>query len=345
MTAEEKLLTLFTKWSGHVAQTILPLPESGSARQYYRIRHNDLSVVGVHHHDDAENRAFVHFAKHFREQGLSVPEVLVDDLREKVYLQQDLGDQTLFSILQHETESSCNCKQYLESAVSLLPEFQVKAHEGLDYGIAYPREAFDSQSMRWDLNYFKYHFLKFTGVVFNEQALENDFDTLIGVLKSAPRNFFMYRDFQTRNIMVHDERVWFIDFQGGRKGHPAYDLASLLFDAKADLSVDLRESLLVSYLSKASQYGHFDIKEFTRLYPGFVLIRKLQALGAFGFRGIFEGKTHFLQSIPFALDNFKWIIENYSFPFHFPELKRILSLLPESSFRLKIEQQIKTIVV
>lgn len=340
MEATEYLKTLFKQWSGAETRTIVPLPLSGSARTYYRLSSDTNSALGVYHDDDAENTAFVSFARHFKKLGLPVPEIYLTDLQNKVYLQQDLGDLTLFDLIQQDEEDGTSqSEKYLYQTVEFLPKFQVNGHQGLDYSIAYPRESFDVQSMRWDLNYFKYHFLKFTGIIFNEQKLENDFDEIIRVLDKASRNFFLYRDFQTRNIMIQNNQVWFIDFQGGRKGYPAYDLASLLFDPKADLSHHLRESLLGNYLKGLQSLSDIDIEDFLKLYPGFVLIRKLQAMGAFGFRGIFEKKTHFLQSIPYALDNGKWIMDNYEFPFDIPELRRILKKLPDSAFRKRIENQ------
>lgn len=342
MTALEKQKRLFEQWSGSQARTIVPLPLSGSARSYFRLSDGTRNAIGVNHTDEGENRAFVSFARHFKSVGLPVPEIYLTDLPSQVYLQEDLGDLTLFELIQSDIEHGrLESLPFLEQTVDWLPLFQVRGHEKLDYSVAYPRESFDIQSMRWDLNYFKYHFLKFTGLNFNEQQLENDFDSIIRVLDAAPRNFFLYRDFQTRNIMISKGRVWFIDFQGGRKGYPAYDIASLLFDAKADLNPQIRQNLLDRYLKVLCSITGMDPNEFMKLYPGFVLIRKLQAMGAFGFRGIFENKTHFLQSIPYALDNGRWIMENYSFPFEIPELGRVLRKLPESGFRKQIEEKLK----
>lgn len=341
MKPTEFLKILFMQWSGSEARTIVPLPLSGSARSYYRLSNEKSSAIGVYHTDKSENNAFVIFARHFEKLGIPVPEIYLTDLSNNVYLQRDLGDSTLFDMIQEDAENgTALSEQYLRQTIDLLPEIQTKGHKGMDYSVAYPRESFDIQSMRWDLNYFKYHFLKFTGLNFNEQKLENDFDEIIRVLDSASRDYFLYRDFQTRNIMVADGQVWFIDFQGGRQGYPAYDLASLLFDAKADLSPSLRQSLLDQYLPGLQSLSNIKPADFLRMYPGFVLIRMLQAMGAFGFRGIFEQKTHFIQSIPYALDNGKWIIENFDFPFAFPELCRILNELPGSAFRNRIEKQI-----
>jgi len=344
MKATDFLKTLFLQWSGSEVRTIVPLPLSGSARSYYRLSNEKFSAVGVFHTDSAENNAFVVFARHFIKLGIPVPEIYATDLSNNVYLQQDLGDATLFDMIQQDAEDGTSLSEkYLRQAIDWLPQIQVNGHEGIDYSVAYPRESFDLQSMRWDLNYFKYHFLKFTGLDFNEQKLENDFDEIIRVLDSASREFFLYRDFQTRNIMVTNDQVWFIDFQGGRRGYPAYDLASMLFDAKADFMPELRQSLLDQYLLGLKSLSGINPDDFRFLYPGFVLIRILQAMGAFGFRGIFEQKTHFIQSIPYALDNGKWIAENFDFPFEFPELNRILRELPDSAFRNKIEKQILTL--
>jgi aminoglycoside/choline kinase family phosphotransferase len=338
------LLELFKRWSGSDVRTIVPLPLSGSSRTYFRITGGTQSAIGVYHEDDAENLAFITFARHFAKKGIPVPEIYATDLEQHIYLQQDLGDVTLFDILQDdEKQNSSHSIPYLEQAVQWLPRIQMEGHVGLDYSIAYPRESFDIQSMRWDLNYFKYHFLKFTGIVFNEQHLENDFETILKSLSQTSRDFFLYRDFQSRNIMVQADKVWFIDFQGGRKGYPAYDLASLLYDAKANISSKDRDDFLALYLKSLPENFGISRADFMKNYPGFVLIRKLQAMGAFGFRGIFERKTHFLQSIPYALRNGKWIMENLTFPFDIPELKRILIKLPDTPFLVKIEEEINSL--
>jgi len=341
MKEKESLIKLFKQWSGTNVRTIVPLPLSGSARNYCRITGDDCSAIGVFHNDNSENQAFISFAKHFESIGLSVPEIYETDLDKNIYLQQDLGDQTLFDMLQDDEEFGTEKSHpYLSEAVKNLPLIQIHGHRGLDYSLAYPRESFDEQSMRWDLNYFKYHFLKFTGIVFNEQKLENDFETIITNLKKASTDYFLYRDFQSRNLMIQDNRVWFIDFQGGRRGYPAYDLASLLYDAKANISAEARDRYLNLYLDSLPNDSDLSPENFIKHYPGFVLIRKLQAMGAFGFRGIFERKTHFLQSIPYALKNGKWVMENLIFAFDIPELSRVLIALPDTPFLDRIENEI-----
>ena len=344
MEQQEKLVSLFKQWSGDFPRTIVPLPLSGSARKYYRLANSNSSLIGVYNADQAENHAFIAFARHFKQKGLRVPEVYLTDPETQFYLQEDLGDVILFDLLAEEAiPGEGASKKYLEQALEHLSAFQMLGHRGLNYDLAYPRKAFDVQSMRWDLNYFKYHFLKFTGIVFDEQKLETDFETLLNWLKKAPRRFFLYRDFQSRHIMIKDDQVWFIDFQGGRKGYPAYDVASLLFDAKANLGEELRNHLEEHYLSFLPPKCTLDKDEFRKYYPGFVLIRKLQAMGAFGFRGIFERKTHFLQSIPYALRNARWLVTHMSFDVDLPELSRVLTILPDTPFLTKIQQEISTL--
>ena len=231
----DQLGDLYEKWSGTKAQTILPLPQSGSSRLYYRITGGNDTAIGVFHSDESENEAFIYLAKHFRSLGLPVPEIYISDLPNNTYLQQDLGDTMLFDLTEKVEDLGARTLmiESLDKVIQWLPRLQVIGHSGLNYDMATPRQAFDLQSMMWDLNYFKYHFLKLSGVPFNEQKLEDDFICLAEYLNRASKDFFLFRDFQSRNIMVQDKQVWFIDFQGGRMGYPAYDLASLLFDAKA----------------------------------------------------------------------------------------------------------------
>lgn len=343
MTPVELLGELFLKWSGTSARTILPLPQSGSSREYYRLSSDACSAIGVYHSDNKENDAFVYFSDHFKKAGLPVPEVYLQDLSRKIYLQQDLGDTMLFDLSEKTDEEARQLMlRSLDQVVYWLPRIQILGHKGLDYSKATPRKAFDKQSMMWDLNYFKYHFLKLAGVGFDEQKLEDDFETLSEFLASASRDFFLFRDFQSRNIMVHKDGVWFIDYQGGRQGYPAYDLASLLFDAKAGFSPELRSELHQKYINHFIELGELDIEEFENYYPGFVLIRKMQAMGAFGFRGIIERKAHFLQSIPPAIENLNWITNNFKLNIHIPELWRVLNELPQSKFVGRIEAQIKS---
>ena len=215
---------------------------------------------------------------------------------------------------------------------AILPRFQVEAGRDLNYKVCYPRSSFDRQSIAWDLNYFKYYFLRLAGIAFNEQALERDFSRLTKFLLGADRDYFLYRDFQSRNIMLrrvmnkvlnkdlNEAQPFFLDYQGGRKGALQYDIASLLYDAKADLPPDLRQQLLDHYLDSLAGFIELDRAVFMQFYYPYVYARIMQALGAYGFRGFYERKEHFLQSVPYALRNLRWLLHNVELPIALPAL-------------------------
>jgi aminoglycoside/choline kinase family phosphotransferase len=326
----DEFARLFQEWSGEQPQTISALPESGSYRLYARITGATKQAVAVYYADLKENLAFMGFARHFRKMGLPVPEIYACSSDSLSYLQEDFGDHDLFSLLQdHQTNPTGETRwSLLEKVIDWLPKIQIEGHDGLNYDLAYPRKVFDKQSMLWDLNYFKYNFLKLVRIPFDEQALEDDFHTFTSFLAEAPRNAFLYRDFQSRNIMVNNNQPYFIDFQGGRMGFPGYDLASLLFDAKAGFSPDERSNLYSAYIDRLAQFDPNWPAFMDRFYAGFVLIRKMQALGAFGFRGLIEKKKAFLQSIPPAMINLEWVTSNFTVEPEIPELWRVLSELP-----------------
>lgn len=339
----ETFISLFEKWSGEPVRTISALPESGSYRLYARIEGTVRKAVAVHYTEVRENEAFIGYAKHFRNCGLPVPEVFVVSQDRKTYLQEDLGDTDLFTILHRNPEDpddQMNRKEIMGEIVTWLPKFQIEGHHGLDYSLAFPRHTFDRQSILWDLNYFKYNFLKLVKLNFDEQALEDDFQVFADYLSAAPVDAFLYRDFQSRNIMITGGQPVFIDFQGGRMGFPAYDLASLLFDAKAGFSPAEREWLYDQYRMNLTRYDMAWGSLLDRFYPGFVVIRKMQALGAFGFRGIIERKKSFLLSIPPAMTNLEWVTSHYTPEVRIPELWRILSELPSNREILRIKSEI-----
>jgi aminoglycoside/choline kinase family phosphotransferase len=270
-----------------------------------------------------ENAAFLDFSRHFRRHGLPVPEIYGDDLNRGAYLEEDLGSTTLFEFLSTNRTGDNIAPQAIDAyrkVVAVLPRFQVEAGRDLNYKVCYPRDSFDRQSIAWDLNYFKYYFLRLAGIPFNEQALEDDFDCLTTFLLSAPRDYFMYRDFQSRNIMLRDGQPYFLDYQGGRKGALQYDIASLLYDAKADLPPELRQQLLDLYVEKVGMHAEVKPEAFLHHYYAYVYVRILQALGAYGFRGFYERKTHFLQSVPYALKNLRWLSHNVQLPIALPTL-------------------------
>lgn len=324
---EKNLKNLFETWSGEELQVISSLPQSGSYRRYYRISGNSKSAVGVVNPDHKENNAFMTFTKHFKSIGLSVPEFYLDDKKSGTYLIEDLGDVSLFSFLsenKNHKEFPKKVTSYYKNSLEHLIRFQFDGSKGLDYSVCYPRNSFDKQSIMWDLNYFKYYFLKLTKTVFDEQLLENDFNKFAEFLLSTDMNNFMYRDFQSRNILIKDEKLYFIDYQGGRKGALQYDVASLLYDAKADLPQKIRDELVEFYIQISNNKTKINREEFLRYYHGYILIRILQAMGAYGFRGLYEKKVHFLKSIPFAIKNLNWLLDKKLLPDGLPELQKSL---------------------
>lgn len=332
-TKLELLHQLYKKWSGESATAIDKLPASGSKREYYRIKNNGRSVIGAINDDYDENVAFIEFSRYFKDQGLAVPEILYVDLDNDAYLIEDLGDTTLFNYLlklRSNGDFPDSLKEIYKKVLLELPKFQIDSAKKINYSVCYPRARFDRQSMQWDLSYFKYYFLKLADIPFNEQLLEDDFNQLIDFLQSVDTDYFLYRDFQSRNIMIKNEELFFIDYQGGRKGALQYDLASLLYDSKADIPQEVRQELLDFYIDNLANYITVNPKEFRQSYYGYVLIRMMQAMGAYGFRGFYEKKTHFLQSIPYALKNLEWILNNVALPIAIPNLWKVLESLTKS---------------
>jgi aminoglycoside/choline kinase family phosphotransferase len=306
----EVIKRLFEKRFQAAAERLDPLQGTlgGSGRTIVRVQGGGHSAIGVLYSVREENVAFLEFSRHFRALGLAVPEIFAEDLNEGAYLEEDLGDTTLFDFLSSNRSGDVISPEVIETyrkVVAELPRFQVEAGRDLNYKVCYPRASFDRQSIAWDLNYFKYYFLRLAGVPFNEQALENDFARLTKFLLNANHDFFLYRDFQSRNVMLCEGKPYFLDYQGGRKGALQYDIASLLYDGKADLPPALREQLLSYYLERLAEFADISRDAFMEHYYAYVYIRIMQALGAYGFRGLYERKAHFLQSVPYALKNLR----------------------------------------
>ncbi|MFZ0314193.1 MAG: RNase adapter RapZ [Candidatus Korobacteraceae bacterium] len=319
------LKQLFEQHFGSAAATATPLRAmlGASGRRIVRLSNPQHRAIGILYGVREENVAFLEFSRHFRRHRLPVPEIYAQDLDRSAYLEEDLGDTTLFEFLAQNRAGENIAPPAVEAyrkVVAFLPRFQVEAGRDLNYAVCYPRAAFDRQSIAWDLNYFKYYFLQLAGIPFNEQSLEDDFNRLTTFLLSADCEYFLYRDFQSRNVMLQDGNPFFLDYQGGRKGALQYDIASLLFDAKADLPPPLRQLLLDYYLERLGQHIHLDRDAFLRHYYAYVYIRIMQALGAYGFRGFYQRKTFFLQSVPFALRNLRWLTHNVELPVPLPAL-------------------------
>lgn len=328
---EAALTDLFEDWAGGAPDLILPLAPSGSDRVYYRLQNKEKAAIGTYSPNDAESHAFLEFSRHFKSLNLPVPTILAENLEAKVYLQEDLGATTLYSyLLQKGDYFPDYLVQIYKRVVEQIARMQIIGGKDLDYSYCYPKAAFDKQSMFWDFNYFKYHFLLPSKVKYQEEELEKDFHTLAKFLLKADAQFFMFRDFQSRNIMIKAGEPYFIDYQGGRKGALQYDLASLLYQAKANIPDDIRKELLDHYLDVAEELTDIDRAQFEQYYYGFVFIRCIQVLGAYGFRGLYERKEHFLKSIPFALRNVKWLLEQVEWPIEFPELRRLFQELLSS---------------
>ncbi len=325
----EVLKTLFERHFHSPVERVQPLQGQlgGSGRKIVRLSSEKIGAIGILYDVREENVAFLEFSRHFRRHGLPVPEIYAEDLSHGAYLEEDLGNTTLFEFLSNHRDGATIAPEAVAAyrkVVAVLPRFQVEAGRDLNYKVCYPRASFDRQSIAWDLNYFKYYFLRLAGIPFNEQALEDDFSRLTKFLLSATRDYFLYRDFQSRNIMLrkilNEDQPFFLDYQGGRKGALQYDIASLLYDAKADLPPDLRQQLLDHYLDSLAGFLDLDRSVFMQFYYAYVYVRIMQALGAYGFRGFYERKEHFLQSVPYALQNLRWLLHNVELPIALPTL-------------------------
>ncbi len=329
MNPTDILRQLYLLYIGHEPESIEAFPSSGSNRRYFRLA-GQPTLIGVRGESAEENRAFIYLAGHFRKQGLPVPQVYAHSDDFLYYLQEDLGDTLLFDKLgtkSREDGASAELCQLLRQVIRLLPVLQCKGAEGLDFSQCYPQPAFNRRSVLWDLNYFKYCFLKATGIDFQEDRLEDDFQAMAEVLLEEDTPTFMYRDFQSRNVMLRGDAPWFIDFQGGRRGPVYYDVASFLWQAKANFPDSLRQELVYEYIDALRTFRPVDEADFKTRLRHFVLFRTLQVLGTYGFRGYFERKPHFLQSVPFALANLRHLLQE---PYEeYPYLSGLLRRMTE----------------
>ncbi len=346
MEASTPLIDLYRELTGSEPIEVVELPSSGSNRRYFRLK-GAQSLIGVLGTCLEENEAFLYFDQHFAERGIPVPKVLAVSPDRMSYLQEDLGDTLLFNAIEkgRATSSfSAHEKELLVKTIQKLPEIQFSGAVGLNFGMCYPPEEFDMRTIMWDLNYFKYCFLKATGLEFSESKLEDDFNKLAEVLMRSKSSTFMYRDFQSRNVMIRDGEPWFIDFQGGRKGPFFYDVASFLWQAKANYPDSLRRELLTEYIKALRKYKPVDEEYFYEQLRHFVLFRMMQVLGAYGYRGYFEKKPHFLQSVPYALANLRDLLQK-PFP-DYPYLNDLLlRLVDMKQFSDALQKRMLTVKV
>ena len=334
----QRLSDLYKRWSGAEPQKIERLAGAGSNRQYYRITSIDGStVIGVIGTSQDENHAFITLSKHFKSKELPVPEVYAVSDDEMCYIQSDLGTMALFDALKKGRDAGGQYdeaeQKLLVKIMRLLPRIQVLGAQELDFSVCYPQPEFDETNVMFDLNYFKYCFLKPSGIDFHEVRLEEDFRKLASHLISDEGTYFMYRDFQARNIMLDgDANPFLIDYQGGRKGPYYYDVASFLWQASARYPDDLRQELIKEYHSALGQYTNVpSLDDFTKRLNLFVFFRILQVLGAYGYRGYFERKKHFIDSIPPALNNLRAILQNdFPYPHLIGTLRKLVSDAPQN---------------
>ncbi|MDD4217920.1 MAG: RNase adapter RapZ [Bacteroidales bacterium] len=323
----KKTLDSFVLFTGKHPDKIDRLVQAGSNRIYYRFRYGNKSMIGVYSNNIEENSTFLYFTQLFKSLDIKVPELFYVTKDKTIYFLEDLGDKSLFDIVQNDNkngEITDTTKNLYKKAITELAKMQITSAAYIDFDKCYQISEFNKESILFDLNYFKFYFLKVSGIKFNERKLQNDFNSIALYLAKNGDKFFMFRDFQSRNIMIKDGEPYFIDYQGGRKGAIQYDLASLLFQAKAQLPEYVKEELLEHYIEQVKSYIPVDKDEFINQFNYYALIRILQTLGAYGFRGLIEKKSHFIESIPFALQNIRIMFENKNVFKNYAELYNVL---------------------
>src|SRR5882724_5603210 len=324
----EAIKDLYIERYGKPCESVDVLPQSGSDRRYFRVHDGNSTCIATYGNNIPENETFIYFSRHFQKASLPVPEIYALTEDKTIYLQEDFGNTSLLNKLEAEGLTE-NVYRLFASSLQQLSILQVKGQEGLDYTRCLTNQEFGRQAILADLLYFKYYFLDALRKPYNKQKLIDDFEALSNYLTHTEYKYFMFRDFQSRNILVKkDNSVHFIDYQGGMKGAPQYDVASVLWQARANLSDEWKYHLLDDYMNAFENildHG-IDRKVFQTQYNGYVLIRLLQVLGAYGFRGLFERKAQFLTSIPLALHNLRDFFGNQSIGISVPEFRKVLDL-------------------
>jgi len=334
----DDIKALFTGFSSVALTGLEKIPQSGSNRMYFRLLTASGSYIATYNDNIRENRTFVHYARHFRAKGCPVPEIYAINEAYTIYLQQDFGDTSLLNQLEKEKHND-HVYSLFQKSLDQLARLQILGDDGLDYSWAITSKEFGKQAILSDLLYFKYYFLDTLQIPYDKERLIDDFEALSTYLTHVDHKYFMFRDFQSRNIMLKGDDVHFIDFQGGMKGALQYDVASLLWQAKAELPDTWKDGLLEHYMDCVERIldKKIDRTRFVSQYNGYVLIRLLQVLGAYGFRGLFERKAHFLISIPLALRNFKWFLGNKQVGIVLPEFERLLGLMVHDEIVARFE--------
>jgi len=324
------LAHLFRAWCGEEADEFRPIPRSGSNRSYYRLISTNHTAIGVNNPDYKENRAFIYMTRFFSHERVAVPSLLGEDLSHEVYLTEDLGDQTLFDLITQNPDDPARdprIRKMIREALRELARIQVVAARKMNFSFCYPYTCFHRESITYDLHYFREQFLEQTSINYNKKQLDRDFEDLAGLILEAGQEYFMYRDFQSRNIMVRQDKLYFIDYQGARKGPLQYDLAAFLYQARARLPESFREEMVGHYLKVARMLTPIDERAFRKYFYPIALLRVLQTLGAYGLRGLKEKKKHFIHSIPYALKNLECLYPRIPELNDLPELQGIIHRL------------------
>ncbi len=334
----EQIRILFASFSKEPVVSIEKIPQSGSIRIYFRIITSTKSFIATHGINIKENQAFIHFSRHFKNCDCPVPKIFTVNKDGTVYIQEDFGDVSLLDKLE---EHGYNSYVYalFQQSLSELAHLQIKGDENLDYSYCITSKEFGKQAILSDLLYFKYYFLDALQIPYDKEKMLDDFEKLSDYLSHADHKYFMFRDFQSRNILIETEKVHFIDYQGGMKGALQYDVASMLWQAKANLPDEWKNKLLDHYMDCVEEIldKEIDRARFINQYNGYVLIRLMQVLGAYGFRGLFERKAHFLTSIPLGLKNLQWFLQNKQIGISLPEFERLLKLIVDDEVISRFE--------
>ncbi|MCB2197748.1 MAG: phosphotransferase [Bacteroidetes bacterium] len=324
---ENKLQLLFKEWYGSKPESLTELPHSGSSRRYYRIKADKSTTIGAYNDNYSENLAFVDFTRQLSNSRVNVPQLYTSKLEDNIYLIEDLGEQQLLSwLLQQKTDEAFSSEvlNTYKKVIRQLVHMQIIAGKDFDYSRCHQHAKFDKESIIYDLNYFKTYFIDSLQLKYNRKLLQADFETFANYLLQADNQYFMFRDFQARNIIIKQNEPYFIDYQGGRQGPLQYDLASLLFQAKAQIPEKYKTYLLEDYIQVARLYTPIDTEEFKEYFFAFAMIRVLQTLGAYGLRGLIEKKQHFIESIPLAIANLKNLNQQVRILENLPDLQNLI---------------------
>lgn len=322
---ENEIISFIEKCFKHTPISFVKISKNGSNRIYWRFYINNNSYIATFNPDIKENESFFYIQSFLKNNNINVPEILFVNREKTLYIQQDLGDLTLYDLIKTYKNSDFNyIKNLYFTIITDLWRIQNLSFKNFNFKKCWPVSKFTKTVLLWDFYYFKYLFLKLFYIPFNELKLEHDFKKFASILNCCHSDFFVYRDFQSRNIMFHNNSLFYIDFQSARKGSLFYDLASLIFDAKADLPDSFKEELIKFYYNENKINIPYD--KFIYYFYLFALFRIIQACGAYGYRGKYEKKQHFIESIPYALNNIEKIINKININF-LPELNRIFRFL------------------